>query len=534
MKNTCLNIKFLIVKAFSFEKHLASWKDDLSRLFVLVLICGFAISLLYFVLSNVFFYPVSGAYGGREVFLLPRYYLQQNDLTSGVFHEWGRLVFFGGVIGASFWFAIKFLERPKLPLKYFIVGLYFTAIVVELSFVGLTYNGFSHIRLQAKSINNGIWYSLNYLSTLPQFSGVSLLEKLRYTFTVLGGNNSGYTIPGTTHPPGIFVLFYPLFKFVSLFKSPALVWGLVMMLLNTLLLPVIALMARRVMSERNARLSSIMLLVTPSLVMHFCSMLDVSASFVTAVGYLALLLCLWEIGRDGANARVWPLGLLTGLAFTLAAQITYGHAIPILAALVAFYYVSRNMVFCRKTFYLTLFIAPVLYFAAESWFSGGTSFYPVRAWKIAQLVKSGLNSRPYPLSQFANLTIMAVMGGFLYLPAMINSVVFAVRVALGRRNLELVPQVSSRFNGRLFLSITAICISLFLVMQSTVRLEVERTWHWAFIPGWTLGGICLISAATSAGRLFRKPRSVAFSIRFLGWTQLFITLALAISIQDYY
>ena len=443
-------------------------------------------------------------------------------------------MFFGGVIGGTFWFAGEFLVRPKLPFKYFLIGLYFTAIILELSFVGLTHNGFSHIRLQAKSINNGIWYSLNYLSTLPEFSGVSLLEKLRYVFTVLGGNNSGFTIPGTTHPPGHFILFYPIFKLVSLFKSPALAWGLLIMLLNTLLLPVIYLMARCVISERNARLSSIMLLITPSVAMHFCSLLEVSASLVTAVGYLALLLCLREAGRDGANARVWPLGLIAGVAFTLAAQITYGHAIPIIAALLAFYYVSRNMIFNVKHFYMALFVAPVLYFAAEHYLSGGTSFYPVRALKMAGMVKSGLNSRTYPLSQFANLTIMAVMGGVLYLPAMINSIVFTVREVLRRKNIELAPQLGARFNGRLFLSLLATCIMLFLVMQSTVRLEVERTWHWAFIPGWTLGGICLISAATSSGRLFRKPGSVAFVMRLLGWTQLVVTLALAISIQDYY
>ncbi len=117
---------------------------------------------------------------------------------------------------------------------------------------------------------------------------------------------------------------------------------------------------------------------------------------------------------------------------------------------------------------------------------------------------------------------------------MINSIVVAVREVFRQGKQGAPTRTGMRFQARLFMSIIASCIVLFLVMQSTVRLEVERTWHWAFIPGWTLGGICLVSAAVSVGRLLRKPRAAMSAMTIIGWTQLAVTVALAISIQDYY
>jgi hypothetical protein len=342
-------------------------------------------------------------------------------------------------------------------------------------------------------------------------------------------------MPGTTHPPGLFVISYLLRGLASVFTPASLGWGVILTLLNTLLVPLICLLAKELSGERNARLTGLMMVVTPSLALHFCAMIDVLASVFTAAGYLALMICLKNLSRNekGGPRPALP-GLWAGFFFTLAAQMTYGHAIPIAAALAAFVYVARNLFSGLKSFFGGLLIVPVIYFALEYFLSGGASFYPARALKIAQVVKDGLDSRPYPLSQFANLTIMSVMGGVLYAPAMLNSIAFALKSLRFPSRSRGLGGLNFRRQNRQFMSLAAAGIVVFLAFQSTVRLEVERTWHWAFIFGWAMAGICAASILSAVRRLFRGGRPVSSVYLLLGLMQLVLTLALALSIQDYY
>ena len=89
---------------------------------------------------------------------------------------------------------------------------------------------------------------------------------------------------------------------------------------------------------------------------------------------------------------------------------------------------------------------------------------------------------------------------------------------------------------RLFLSFSVVLILSYLIFQKTVRLEVERTFHWFFIFAWSMSGIFLVAIDVFCREIFP-----AMSMRNRKWglvvfllLQFVITLTLAMGIQDYY
>jgi hypothetical protein len=80
-------------------------------------------------------------------------------------------------------------------------------------------------------------------------------------------------------------------------------------------------------------------------------------------------------------------------------------------------------------------------------------------------------------------------------------------------------------------------MTLFLLQQTTVRLEVERTWHWFMASIWPLMGVFFISADVFLKRLLPSRTEIInqhYATQVLIYLQAVITLILAISIMDYY
>jgi hypothetical protein len=129
---------------------------------------------------------------------------------------------------------------------------------------------------------------------------------------------------------------------------------------------------------------------------------------------------------------------------------------------------------------------------------------------------------------------MAVMGGVLFLPALLFSAASCVPRVV--RRLARPPR-GLKAARRDMLLIAFSFMFVFLAVQKTVRLEVERTWHWFFVPGWMLMGYFLPGAALAARRSvisLAPGRAWAYAFMGLLLAQLLMTLALAMCIQDYY
>jgi len=495
----------------------------------------------YTLLSNIAYNPKQPT-GGAEVFLAPRYYGGQNDLPSGVFDSWTQLLIFGSLSFLILTFGFFLSRRKNLPFVRFLIIIYLLALGMEACFLTLTANGFEQLALQSRSINNGTWSSIQWLSSNPNFAGHSNLEKLQYIFVVLGGNNAGYTIPGTTHPPGSFLLGIELYHLAQLLPFPvAYGWGIIVSLLNTMLVIVVGLLSRDIFSDSIARRTCLMLIVVPSAVMHFCAVGAGIPALLVALGALVMVNALKYLRRlPAGNADITSLflyGLAAGTAFTLAAQVDYGIAFPILALIISFSLLIHSISWRDKAvFFSGLLLAPVLYFIFEYYVSGGQLFYPIRALRITKSVGEGLaSSRPYPLTQFANFVVMSVMGGLLFLPTLyfvLNDLVKRVRCAF----IHLVlPSHSDRDSVRTFIVLATTLMFAFLVTQSTVFLEVERTWFWFFPFVWSLMGIFLLALRVTARRLF--PQS-SFARNWTDWvfyaSQLGVSIVLAMVIMDYY
>jgi len=512
----------------------ASRRDQLSNLFLLLLGSAFLTCLAFYLISNLAFYPTEGAAGGREVFLLPRYFLAQNDLKSGIFNRWIDLFL---VVLAAFIIVIfsyfKFCIRP-ISFNKFLLWNFIFALLIEILFLGLTENGLKHLELQANSINNGIIVGIQVLLDRAEFANLGLIDRLHYIFETVGSNDSGYTLPGSTHPPGIFVIAYLYYAVASLFSNIGLAWGILLTFSNTLLVVVLGLLTRAAFSEKAAKLNGVFLLTIPSLCLHFSAMFDVTASLFTAIGLLALSKVIQQIPNPYTWQWGWKWGFIAGLFFALSAQITYGHAIPIIASLVAFVLLCRKVTSCWPLpWILGLATAPIIYFFIEYVLSSGHSFWPVRAYNIVQIVNQGLLSRPYPLSQVANWIVMSVMGGLIFFPTVLSALSMSVFGESGTKNSTL--NLNSRSRVRLFIAWSAILMFVFLIPNTAVRLEVERTWHWLFVPVWVLMPICFIAVRSTIRRLYpSKPSIAKHAILAICLTQLAVSLALAICIQDYY
>ena len=507
-------------------KPYSQTKDRLAGFFLVSLTLGAIVGLSYFLLMNIAYNPFSGV-GGKEVFLLPRYYEKQNDLPSGVFHQWKTLLFSSlGLLGLLI---SAFQASRKLKFSRFLIVAYVCTFLIEAIFLSFTWNGFDHLEMQAKSINNGLWFTLQNLIQTPSFVQASGPGKIQYIFTTLGSNTSGYTLPGTTHPPAFILIAWALYQFTALFPRPALLWGFTVTAINTLNIVVISSLARSAFSTRTGKFTGLMLMCLPSVCLHFCAMIDVMGSLTFAAGLLFIVRTMTE-----PRSRVRFFGFMAGLFFTLAAQFTYGHSIPIAVSLVAFTWVhtiSKSPANLSR-FFSGLVVVPLVYFVFEFLVSDGTSFWPIRALNIARTVENGLLTRPYPLSQVANFTVMGVIGGWIYLPV----AVFSFGALFHTFKWSKKNEVWGAGKRIRTLLVMILCGSILLLLaQKTVRLEVERTWHWAFIPAWALMGFVLLSTTEAVKRLLPAQRIRSGTVVFaLCLFQLVTSIALAVCIQDYY
>jgi hypothetical protein len=475
------------------------------------------------------FFPLNPN-SGWAVFLAPRSYGGMNDLPSSPFRQWRELCFI--LLAVSIYFRFYDFKISEFSWRKYVVFSYLLTFLVTLGFVIITSNGIYQYVIQARSVNNGIVYSIGYLLELPEFSSVSLVEKFEYIFTTLGSNDSGYTIPGTTHPPASFLIFFivaglaKILAFGSTEISHLMItWTLVVTLINCFLVPLILMIIREIYGETTARNSLYYLLSTPSITFHVCAMGEIFGS-IALMGaiYLAVKLIreLQENPVDSESVHLLLLGI--GACFVIQAQISYSQLIPIFCfgiTLVPIIFRSPLRVTLSRLLYLTIpyFVYSLLEFGA----SKGESFYLVRAFEFAQIVDSVMQeARPNPQSHVANWVIISVFGGLLFLFTILK---------LWGNSLRVLKGYWQDRTPRRYLEASVLLASVILVFNSTAHMEVERIWHWFFSPVWILASVTI----NSLSKIKVKARSKELNLgRLVVLAQLVTTLILAMVIQDYY
>lgn len=408
---------------------------------------------------------------------------------------------------------------------------YSLTVTVGLCFLLLAPKGLSHLSYQAKSINNGIYWSLESLHASQEFMSRSFIGKLRYIFVDLCGTNSKYTIPGTTHPPGLFVVSIivgTIAKSVNIFGDMGFSWGLIVGLINCLLVPVILSIAQKIFGKRVALWGLSALLFVPSICMHFFSMLDCFGSLFLLTGLNLLLDGLTKINNDGRKELISFFG--AGIMFLAAAQITYGHVLPISAILVAFLVVAlyKHARLGRIGLAFASIAVPALgYFIFEFLISSGKSFYIARALMISSQVNGFLQQvRPYPYSQIANMVLIGIFGGIFFFPTLAILPELMWRASVGPRN-------NNHCSGRMLFSLAVLTCFILSCFTKAAHLEVERTWHWMIALVWPSYGLIPIALERILRRLgLHKYQIMNFVLIVL--PQVFISMMLAILVADYY
>lgn len=510
-------------------------RNELVNLAMLGIFSLLVTTILYYIFSQVLYNPMHPLYGGGEVFLLPRYTLSQNDIKAFVFNRWDILFELAIFISIVVIVIYKKQQYAKWSFKKFLFIVFICNILIELAFTLLPLNGFNHIGIQAASINNGMYIaSHSFHDKLIQY-GINdffSLEWLRYLYinmysTIKFG---AYPFVGATHPPGIFILTRPLS-----FLTPT-GWGLVVGFINSLSIVLLGFIIKDAFSERMAKLTCIYFLLIPTVCIHSFSVIDGIPSVLVA-------LAIFVIARELKNYKQQCFyghitnGLIVGLVLTLAAQFTFGHAFPIFALLAAFYLTIRDMQIDNRgyrIFLLSVLIFPFLYFIFEYLISDGKVFYISLALERVKTVNAGLSSRQYPASQIANWIVMSVMGGIAFLPIVLSVLSKGPKLVYMAIHGN-VKKIHSKKDVKKFVILSVFFMTIFLVTQSAVRLEVERTWHWFFLPTLLLTPYIFYGVSIVNRRLYPTHTTRRFQhmlIIFL--LQMTITLTLAISIQDYY
>lgn len=545
-------------------------KNNLSVMFIVLLIAVAITAITYYLLSNIFYHPGDSAFGGREVFLYPRYFPPQNDLSSAIFPLWEKagqllLLKYSLAILAVFMAAYHFGYKKVRGMLKFLFWIYLLALINIFLFLGFTPSGFGHVEKQANSINNGMRYVMTVLFSpdkglwskpeskmwttsaqsvsqrVESVAGapeVSLFKKFVYLFNTYYGNKVNYVLLGTTHPLGNMALAFILFKTSAMFPNPAVAWGIIVTLINTLLILVIALIATQAFSARMGKLTALMMLVVPSVTMQFCALIDIIGTLFTATGFLLVALTIKKLYTHPGlkSLNLFNYGLLTSLPFFLSAQISYGNMIPIALALVSFVAVAFEKIKKFPFYWLGLSLVPLFYLIAEYIVSSGNSCYFLRAAAIANEVGNYLLSwRSYAVSQFANFVVLSVIGGILYLPVLINALSFSASSALSFLKRQTFSPVRANYRRkiRLFLSLIACGSLLYLLVQKSIRLEIERIVHWAFICAWPLMGVYFISLRVTLARLLGRRIRAGWPVLIFGIIQLIISIVLALCLQDY-
>jgi hypothetical protein len=558
---------------------------------LLVPLCLLITFFGYYIYMNVWYVPVAPLFDKYAVFLTPRFMGEINRLPSGAFTQWKELSIVFPLVLLLIYSLYHYGIKKNVRFVPFLILSYIISLIIELSFTLLTHNSFTHIAMQTISINNGIWYSLHKISSLLQDK--SIYEQIQYVYQVLCSNNAPYTIPGTTHPGGNFLIFGIIFKISSFLSSlsmsiisffhmnylldsflggfaeryipelttktffgvyskatfyyfgfKAVFWGLLVTIINTTLIPVISLIMKEVFTDKMARLGTIFLVIVPSVVFHFSAMADVFGSLFLGIGiyFLVKIIKLPVKSEKPLLFKRLNYGFFSGFALTMAAQITFGHAFPILALLI----VLIIVLIIKKTnftdisyFTIALCISPFMYFIFELIVSNGESFYISRAFFITSLVESGLkNARPFPLSYFANFLILFVMGGILFAPVIFYTLVkvsMNIKSIFQKRNIT---QIILKQPALYFIIYSTLIMLILLITQKTVRLETERTWHWFFVPIWCLIPIFIECTDVSIKKLFSINNNYLVGRHIGFWVlifiQIFISFMLSMAIQDIY
>lgn len=510
----------------------------------LVLVSMTFVALVLFLFEHVFYIPNKNK--PYAVFLAPRFYGSMNDLKSDVFNQWGGLliVFTLGAIAIG---SGIYLISKKENL-HFGIFLFISAFVMTFSFQLLSPQGFGHLVEQSRSVNNGTIYSIGQLLKDPVFSSINPLEKIQYLFSEFGANDSGYTIPGTTHPPGWFLIVFSIAgiariaSFGSDLDTNLFYWGLFVTLINCVAAPLIYSISREIFGRKIGSISGLFLIMTPSALMHFCAMADSIGTIFFALAILQIIRIFNVLDSNTIEARnnnrtILGRAFLAGVSLVLAAQVAYSLIIPIFA-LVVTTVILVGIRHKKLPAILSGFLIPyVIYTICELLLSSGKSFWLFRAFSITRdPVFSDLKIlRPFPLAQIANFEIVFVMGGFFLLP----SLVLALLAILHRISIlsEIVPE-NQISKAKFILYIWGLS-TLALLVQNTARLEVERVWHWYLILGWIFAGYFILSLDIVLGSNKTTddggniPNSYGLIVLIIA-LQFATSLILGMGIQDYY
>ena len=510
----------------------------------LVLISSAIVVLVLYLFEHIFYIPNKNK--PYAVFLAPRFYGEMNDLKSGVFSQWSGLllvIVLGAIVIGTGLNIILFRDSKRI--KTFI---YISAVVMSISFQLLSPQGFDHLIEQSRSVNNGTIYSIGQLLKNPIFATINPLEKIQYLFVDLGANDSGYTIPGTTHPPGWFLIVFMIagvakvISFGSDLNTNLFYWGLLVTLINCTIAPLVFSISREIFGKKMGAISSLFLILTPSALMHFCAMADSIGTLFFAISILQVIRIFNLL--DGQNdkerhseRKVFFRALSSGSFLVLAAQVAYSLIIPI-SALVISTILLIGIQNKKVPQILSGFLIPYFFYSVcELLLSSGKSFWILRAFSITKdPIFSDLKIlRPFPLAQIANFEIVFVMGGIFLLPSVILALSSTLRIT------PILPEFESENQMAKFRFLLYVWgfSSMALLIQSTARLEVERVWHWYLLIGWIVSGYFLRSLQLVLGRDENKAESNEnyFSYRFIALIlalQFAITLVLGMSIQDYY
>ena len=510
----------------------------------LVILSSVSVALVLYLFEHLFYIPDKGK--PYAVFLAPRFYGGMNDLSSEVFTQWSGLFTVFGlglvVIGLGL-YLILIKESRHMGIFVFI-----SAVVMALSFQLLSPQGFGHLIEQSRSVNNGTIYSIGQILKDPNFSSVNPLEKIQYLFVEFGANNSGYTIPGTTHPPGWFLIVFAiagiakLISFGSDLNTNLFYWGILVTLINCTIAPIVLSISKEIFGKKIGALSGVFLILSPSAMMHFCAMADAIGTVFYALAILQLIKIFNVLAQGVGEGRRINLKILTkvlfaGLYLTVAAQVAYSLIIPISALLLTT--VILVGVLQRKMIEVVVgFIVPYFaYSACEAFLSSGKSFWLSRAFMITKdPIFSDLSIlRPFPLAQIANFEIIFVMGGIFLLPSSILSLMAIFHTKL---SLRVISANQQEIKKNFVLYVWGLS-TIALLLQSTARLEVERVWHWYLIIGWIFSGFFILSLQQALGKDSESSESEEerFSIIFISGVlllQFTCSLILGMSIQDYY
>ena len=496
-------------------------------------VIGLAIFLVYiWFVGN--YIPSLGKYASAYDVFLPfrSTHAGMNDLPTAPFTSYATLLLVGLAV-ACMAAGAYFLVKLRLQWWKVLLGSYLLTVFVGIIFLFLTPRGFFHLAIQARSINNGLYTSIAGLSLDNQhFRSLGIVQRLQYIFIDLFGTDKPYTIPGTTHPPGGFIIGFliaGISKLLRIGGDVGLSWGIIVGLVNCIIVPVLISVSRRVYGRRIAVWTIPAVIFVPSVTMHFFSIIDGLASLFILTALIFLLKGITE-QLQFTGKRSIRYFFLSGFMMTLAAQMTYGHALPIAAMVIAFVFVFIRFRLGMKEMAIGLiFIAApaILYFVFEALISGGKSFWIARAIKISTNVGDFLQTvRPYPISQIGNFVLLGIFGGLYFFPALVSFpeqfIISVQNRVVGGRHVQ-----RSAYTLAIGLSFLALAAS------RAVHLEAERTWHWIMVLVWPATGLLSVSLERIFRILgFNNSKIRAFCL--MAAPQILISLALGVLVIDYY